>query len=204
MIDQRYYVLQLCTSCYPITVHPLDSAMSDGVKCSTYWQQIKLLEMCKETPKKWDPNFENSRVKRPRFRTADCTWFLEQKKRDLSCILISGILVTILVTNAVFTRDTFTWGKCHFTIENVMQYNRNVNLPQVDQCVSCKHGIRLPRDLCGKLMWVPLPGTGAFGLGALRVIALKPALNCPKDIRKTLKQISEHFYCISVHVRDIP
>ena len=27
---------------------------------------------------------------------------------------------------AVFTRDTFTWGKCHFTIENVTQYNRNV------------------------------------------------------------------------------
>ena len=36
------------------------------------------------------------------------------------------------VTNAVFTRDMFTWGKCHFTIENVTQYNRNVNLPQVN------------------------------------------------------------------------
>ena len=35
----------------------------------------------------------------------------------------------------MFIRDTFTWGKCHFTIENVTQYNRNVNLPQVN--VSC-------------------------------------------------------------------
>ena len=25
-------------------------------------------------------------------------------------------------TYAVFTWDTFTWGKCHFTIENVTQY----------------------------------------------------------------------------------
>ena len=32
----------------------------------------------------------------------------------------------------MFTRDTFTWGKCHFTIENVTQYNRNVKLPQVN------------------------------------------------------------------------
>ena len=32
----------------------------------------------------------------------------------------------------MFTWDTFTWGKCHFTIENVTQYNRNVNLPQVN------------------------------------------------------------------------
>ena len=30
------------------------------------------------------------------------------------------------------TRGTFTWGKWHFTIENVTQYNRNVNLPQVN------------------------------------------------------------------------
>ena len=36
---------------------------------------------------------------------------------------------------AMFTQDTFTWGKCIFTIENVTQYNRNVNLPQVN--VSC-------------------------------------------------------------------
>ena len=39
---------------------------------------------------------------------------------------------------AVFTRDTFTWGKCifeHFTIENVTQYNRNVNLRQVNTAV---------------------------------------------------------------------
>ena len=36
-------------------------------------------------------------------------------------------------TNAMFTRDTFTRGKFHFTIENAMQYNRNVNLiPQVN------------------------------------------------------------------------
>ena len=33
---------------------------------------------------------------------------------------------------AVFTRDTFTRGKCIFTIENVTQYNRNVNLRQVN------------------------------------------------------------------------
>ena len=33
---------------------------------------------------------------------------------------------------AVFTRDMFTWGKCYFTIENVTQYNRNVNLPRVN------------------------------------------------------------------------
>ena len=32
-------------------------------------------------------------------------------------------------TYAVFTRDR---GKCHVTIENVTQYNRNVNLPQVN------------------------------------------------------------------------
>ena len=31
-------------------------------------------------------------------------------------------------TDAVFTRDTFMWGKC----QNVMQYNRNVNLPLVN------------------------------------------------------------------------
>ena len=36
------------------------------------------------------------------------------------------------ISDAVFTRDTFAWGKCHFTIENVTQYNRNVNLPQVN------------------------------------------------------------------------
>ena len=35
-------------------------------------------------------------------------------------------------TYAVFTRDTITWGNCHFTIENVTQYNRDVNLPQVN------------------------------------------------------------------------
>ena len=39
---------------------------------------------------------------------------------------------TQTLLNAVFTRDTFTWGKYHFTIENVTQYNRNVNLPQVN------------------------------------------------------------------------
>ena len=44
-------------------------------------------------------------------------------------------------TYAVFTRATFTWGKCIFTIENVMQYNRNVNLPQVN--VSRVNGNRL-------------------------------------------------------------
>ena len=33
---------------------------------------------------------------------------------------------------AMFTRDMFTWGKCYFTIENVTQYNRNVNLPRVN------------------------------------------------------------------------
>ena len=38
-------------------------------------------------------------------------------------------------SNAVFTRDTFTRGKCHFTVENVTQYDRNVNLPRVN--VSC-------------------------------------------------------------------
>ena len=32
----------------------------------------------------------------------------------------------------MFTRDTFTWGKCYFTIENATQYNRNVNLSQVN------------------------------------------------------------------------
>ena len=37
-----------------------------------------------------------------------------------------------LIIYAVFTRDTFTWDKCHFTIENVTQYNKNVNLPQVN------------------------------------------------------------------------
>ena len=31
----------------------------------------------------------------------------------------------------MFTRDTFTWSKCHFTIQNVTQYNRNVHLPLV-------------------------------------------------------------------------
>ena len=30
------------------------------------------------------------------------------------------------ITNAVFTRDTLTCGKCHFTIENVTYYYRNV------------------------------------------------------------------------------
>ena len=43
-------------------------------------------------------------------------------------------------TYPMFTWDMFTWGKCHFTIGNVTQYNRNVNLPQVN--VSCKHSIR--------------------------------------------------------------
>ena len=37
-----------------------------------------------------------------------------------------------MTTYAVSTPGTFTLGKCHFTIENVMQYNRNVNLPQVN------------------------------------------------------------------------
>ena len=35
-------------------------------------------------------------------------------------------------SDAVFTRDTFTWGKCISQQQNVMQYNRNVNLPQVN------------------------------------------------------------------------
>ena len=38
---------------------------------------------------------------------------------------------------AVFTRDTFTWDKCHFTIENVTQYNSQFIS---GKCVSCKHG----------------------------------------------------------------
>ena len=43
-------------------------------------------------------------------------------------------------TNAMFTRDTFTWGKCiSQLVENVTQYSRNVNLPQ--KFVSYKHGI---------------------------------------------------------------
>ena len=29
------------------------------------------------------------------------------------------------------------------------------------------------------------------------------SLNTKKDIRKTLKRVSEHFYCIPVHIRDI-
>ena len=33
---------------------------------------------------------------------------------------------------AMFTRDTFTWGKCIFIIENVTQCNRNVNLLHVN------------------------------------------------------------------------
>ena len=36
------------------------------------------------------------------------------------------------IAYTVFTWDTFTWGKCNFTIENVTQYNRNVNLLQVN------------------------------------------------------------------------
>ena len=38
----------------------------------------------------------------------------------------------LICSYAVFTRETFTRGKWHFTIENVTQYNRNVNLPQVN------------------------------------------------------------------------
>ena len=34
-------------------------------------------------------------------------------------------------------------------------------------------------------------------------IALKSATNHPNHITKTLKRASEHFYCISVHIRDI-
>ena len=37
------------------------------------------------------------------------------------------------LSNAMFTRDTSAWAKCHFTIENVTQYNKNVNLPQVNR-----------------------------------------------------------------------
>ena len=49
-----------------------------------------------------------------------------------------------IVTDAVFTRGTFTWGKCHFTTENVTQYNRNVNVPQQRNIVMpCLQEIRL-------------------------------------------------------------
>ena len=34
-------------------------------------------------------------------------------------------------------------------------------------------------------------------------IALKSRTNHPNHIRKTVKRVSEHFYCISVHIRDI-
>ena len=52
----------------------------------------------------------------------------------VSCQLVNQLLRIYIYTTTyvVFTRDTFTSGKCHVTIENVTQYNRNVNLPQVN------------------------------------------------------------------------
>ena len=42
-------------------------------------------------------------------------------------------------------------------------------------------------------------------LGDLVIIWAGSALveNNPKDIRKTVKRVSEHFYCILVHIQDI-
>ena len=37
----------------------------------------------------------------------------------------------------------------------------------------------------------------------LQQIAPKPPTNQPKDITKTLKRVSEHFYWTSIHIRDI-
>ena len=57
-------------------------------------------------------------------------------KRFTTAIQVLGRVfskcINFMLSVAVFTRDTLTGGKCHFTIENVMQYNRNVNLPQVN------------------------------------------------------------------------
>ena len=61
-------------------------------------------------------------------------------------------------THAVFTRDTFTWGKCHFTVANVTQYNRNVLRLQWDLQTATNWGMNLALLEAGHLRVQFIPG----------------------------------------------
>ena len=49
-----------------------------------------------------------------------------------SLIYISGVTLIACEQFPWVSEVTRAVGKCHFTIDNVMQYNRNVNLPRVN------------------------------------------------------------------------